>query len=182
MATLDRMRAVLARQGAAYGRSDDEPLETYAGAMTAYAGLVATIVTAARLSGRPVPEVGLRDALFIPLATHKLSRLVSRGTVTSPVRAPFTTFHGAAGESELAEEVRGSGARRAVGELVTCPFCLSQWIATGFAAGLVLAPQLTRLVAFTMSTVAVSDGLQLGYARLQRAAHGDEGPGEGGDA
>jgi hypothetical protein len=59
-----------------------------------------------------------------------------------------------------------------VGELITCPFCLAQWVATAFTAGLVFAPRATRLVAGTFSTVAISDALQNVYAFLQRKAEG----------
>jgi Protein of unknown function (DUF1360) len=41
-------------------------------------------------------------------------------------------------------------------------------VATGFAAGHVFAPRLTRLVAATVSAVAVSDVLQLAYAAAQQ--------------
>jgi hypothetical protein len=50
-----------------------------------------------------------------------------------------------------------------VGELLVCPFCLDQWVATGYAAGLVVAPRATRFVASIMATVAISDFLQIGY-------------------
>jgi hypothetical protein len=72
----------------------------------------------------------------------------------------------------VAEEVRGKGIRHAVGELITCPFCTSQWVATAYAAGLVFAPRATRLAGTTMTAVAGSDWLQLAYARLQRSAEG----------
>ena len=64
--------------------------------------------------------------------------------MTSPLRAPFTRFEGPQGNAELAEEVRGSGARKAVGELVTCPFCLGPWVATALTAGLTFAPGVAR--------------------------------------
>jgi hypothetical protein len=104
------------------------------------------------------------------VATHKLSRLIAKDTVTAPLRAPFTRFEGPQGQGELHEEVRGHGARHTLGELLTCPFCLAQWVATAFAAGLVFAPRPTRLVASTFATVAISDALQNVYAFLQKKA------------
>lgn len=71
--------------------------------------------------------------------------LLANDPVTSPLRAAFTRFAGTSGEFELSEEVRGSGPRKALGELATCPSCLGQWVATLFAFGLVLAPRPTRL-------------------------------------
>jgi hypothetical protein len=61
-----------------------------------------------------------------------------------------------------------------VGELISCPFCTAQWVATGYAAGLVFAPRFTRLVGTTMAAVAGSDWLQLAYARLQQQAEGED--------
>ncbi len=79
-------------------------------------------------------------------------------------------FAGTSGEAELAEEVRGTGPRKALGELATCPFCLGQWVATGLLAGLVIAPRPTRLAADVLTAVAGASVLQLVYARLQSAA------------
>nr|WP_231135291.1 DUF1360 domain-containing protein [Motilibacter deserti] len=104
------------------------------------------------------------------VATHKLSRLIAKDPVTSPLRAPFTKFAGTSGEAELAEEVRGSGPRKALGELVTCPFCIGQWAATGFAFGLVVAPRATRMAAAVLTAVTAADVMQLGYAKLEEAA------------
>lgn len=53
-----------------------------------------------------------------------------------------------------------------VGELVTCPFCLAHWVATGFMAGMVFAPRATRLTAATFTAVAASDFLQGAYGEL----------------
>jgi hypothetical protein len=67
----------------------------------------------------------------------------------------------------LVEEVRGTGRRKALGELLTCPFCLGQWVATGLVFGLVLAPRVTRLVGVLFTSLTAADVLQLGYDKLQ---------------
>lgn len=87
--------------------------------------------------------------------------------MTSPLRAPFVRYEEPAGEGEVNESVRGHGARHAVGELMTCPFCLSVWVASGLAAGLVIAPRPTRLVLSTLTAIAGSDALQLVYDRAK---------------
>ena len=102
------------------------------------------------------------------LATHKVARIVAKDAVTSPVRAPFTEFHGSAGEAELAEKVVGTGWRKAVGELLTCPFCLGVWVGTAYVAGLALAPRTTRAWAATFAVTGVSDFLQHAYARIRQ--------------
>jgi hypothetical protein len=88
--------------------------------------------------------------------------------VTSPLRAPFTTFKGTTGPAELQEEPRGTGLRKAVGELIICPFCVGQWVATGFVFGLVLRPRATRVAASVFVALTVADFLQFAYAAAEK--------------
>lgn len=140
--------------------------------MSVYSLLVGAAATAARLLGRSAPaRVTPWDVALLGVATHKVSRLLAKDPVTSPLRAPFVAYEGTAGPAEVREEVREhGGVKHAVGELSSCPFCMAQWVATAFVAGSVLAPRATRLAATTFAAVAVSDSLQLGYAALERAA------------
>ncbi|MBC6459880.1 DUF1360 domain-containing protein [Actinomadura sp. HBU206391] len=153
-----------------YAGDDDRPLGSYLGTLSLYGLTLGILGAVARRTGRRPPSVGVWDVVLMAGATHRLSRLISKGTVTSPLRAPFTRFEGSSGPAELAERVRGSGARHAIGELVTCPFCVAQWVGTTYAAGLVFAPEATRLTGATLTAIAGSDWLQLGYSRLQRSA------------
>ena len=154
-----------------YTQGEEFPLNGYAGAMSVYGGLVAAIAAAARLSGRPLPErISPWDAAVTALATHKLSRLLAKDPVTSPLRAPFTTFEGTSGPAELAEDVRANGNRKTIGELVSCPFCIGMWVSTGFTAGYVFAPRPTRLAAATLAVLAGSDFLQFAYAYAEQKA------------
>ncbi len=138
-----------------------------------YSAAVAGLAYVERRSGRPLPEsVGPGDLALVSVATHKVSRLLAKDPVASPLRAPFTRFQGTSGEAELAEEVRGAGARRAMGELLTCPFCLGQWVATGLIFSLVLAPRATRLVAALFTSLTVADLLQFGYDKVQQEVAG----------
>ncbi|WP_066363110.1 DUF1360 domain-containing protein [Herbidospora mongoliensis] len=147
--------------------SEERPLASYARVLGVYGTAVAALIAAGKLTGRGAPDrVNPMDLVLMSVATHRLSRTIAKDTITSPIRAPFTRYIGVSGPSELKEEVRGEGHRHAVGELISCPFCLAQWIATGYAAGMVFAPRLTRLVGTTMTAVAVSDWLQLAYARM----------------
>jgi len=171
MSAVDKVKDAARREADAYRAGEDRPLGGYVATMATYAASVATLVGAGALAGRRLPErVSPWDLTLVGVATHKLSRLVAKDTVTAPLRAPFTEFAGPQGQGELQEEVRGHGVRHAVGELLTCPFCLAQWVATGFAAGLVFAPRATRLVATTFTAVALSDALQNVYAYLQKQA------------
>jgi hypothetical protein len=173
MTTLSSIKAGVARRAQAehrhYAGDADRPLGGYLATMTTYAGVVASVAAAARLTGRDVPDgLPAKDVALFALATHKLSRLLAKDPVTSPLRAPFTRFEGTAGPAELREEVRG-GARKTVGELVTCPFCLGLWVATGFTAGLLFAPRTTRLAAGTLAVLTGSDLLQFAQSGLEQA-------------
>jgi len=103
------------------------------------------------------------DVLLVGIATHKLSRLIAKDKVTSFLRAPFTRFQEPSGHGEAEEEPCGHGLRLAVGELLVCPYCLAQWVATAFTVGLVRAPRPTRLLATVFVAHTVSDFLQIAY-------------------
>ncbi len=153
-----------------YAHGHDRPLGAYLALDGAYAALVAALGAEVARRGGPPERIGAGDLALLSLATHKLSRLLAKGTVTSPVRAPFTRYQGTSGPSELEEEVRGDGLRHALGELVSCPFCLAQWIATGFVFGLALSPRATRMAASVLAVTAGSDALQLLYGKLEQNA------------
>jgi hypothetical protein len=153
-----------------YSSGEDRPLGAYLAGIAIYSGLTTGLGLVARSQRRPLPTPAPFEVFLLAAATHKLTRLVSKESITSAIRAPFTEYKGVAGPAELTEEVRGEGVRHAVGELVTCPFCLAQWTATGFTYGLIFAPQATRLVALTLTAVAGSDWLQLGYTWAQHKA------------
>lgn len=159
-------------QAEAYSPDEDRPLGAYLGGMALYSGLVAGFGVLARAQRRQLPCPSPFEVVLIATATHKLSRLVAKESITSAIRAPFTRYQGVSGPAELSEEVRGHGVRHAVGELLTCPFCLAQWTATSFAFGLIFAPRATRLVTTTLTAVAGADFLQLGYAWAQHKAEG----------
>ncbi|MFI8461852.1 DUF1360 domain-containing protein [Kitasatospora sp. NPDC085464] len=160
----------LYHEARAYAGDADRPLAAYTGLMGTYATAVLATAAAARATRRPLPAPGLWDVTLSALATHQLGRLVAKDPVTSPLRAPFTRFEGTSGPAELDEEVRGTGARKAIGELLSCPFCTGLWIATGITAGTLFAPRATRLATATLSALAAADLLHFARAALQRAA------------
>ena len=175
MATITELRSKLVSEARTqrdrYVGDADRPLAGYAVTMGVYSALVSSLAAAARLSHRELPEgVSPLDVVLCAAATHKLSRLLAKDPVTSPLRAPFTSYQGTSGPAELREEVRGQGGQKTIGELVTCPFCTSVWIATGLTAGLVFLPRGTRLVTAMLSSLAGADLLQFGQALLEKAA------------
>jgi Protein of unknown function (DUF1360) len=143
------------------------PLASYALFAAVFHAAMAGAVVAAKRSGRDLPErVEPRDLLLIGTASHKLSRLVAKKKITAFVRAPFTELDGKGGPAELEEHARGTGLRRAVGELLLCPYCLGLWASGGFHAGLLFAPRTTRFSASVLTAMTISDLLQI----AQRAA------------
>ncbi|HEY0508890.1 MAG TPA: DUF1360 domain-containing protein [Blastococcus sp.] len=171
-------------QKAEYTNGEPRPLAGDLGAMGIYVGLVSAAAAAVRASGRELPErIPFGDGVLLTVATFRLARRIAKDPVTSPIRAPFTRFEGASGHAEVAEEVREhGGAKHAIGELLTCPFCLAQWVGTGFVLGYVTAPRATRLAALTMTMVAGSDVLQFVYDAIQNGALAPSSEGAGGEA
>lgn len=167
---MDSITEAAREQQRAYSHGEDRPLGSYGVILTVYGLAVGAGVAIARLTGRRPPDPGVWDVALMAVTTHKLSRTLAKDPVTSPLRAPFTRYEGVSGPSELAEQVRGRGPRHAVGELLSCPFCLAQWIGSAYAAGMTFAPRATRLAGSTVAAVAGADWLQLAYSRLQRTA------------
>jgi hypothetical protein len=160
-------------QRSQYAHGKPRPEGSYLALMSAYGAAVAGASVAVwrgkrGLAERPDP----RDLVLVSVATGTLSRLLAKDPITSVLRMPFTRYEGRQADAELAEETRGHGAQHAVGELLTCPFCLGMWVATGFGFGLVLAPAQTRFAAGVLTTVFGADVLQYAYSALQQEVSG----------
>ncbi|HVU74522.1 MAG TPA: DUF1360 domain-containing protein [Mycobacteriales bacterium] len=163
-----KVRSEVRSDVAQYEHGEERPLKGYLALLGTYGSLVGTLAATIRWRRAPLPErIPPYDLALISVATHKVARVIAKDPVTSPFRAPFTRYEGQQGPAELQEQVRGHGFRHAAGELLTCPFCLGQWVATVFAGGYVLAPRLTRLVAATFTAVAAGDALHHAYAAIQ---------------
>ena len=150
--------------------SEQRPLGAYAGLAAAYAGLFGGGLAAALRRGHPLLEgIGASELALYGVATHRLSRLLSREKVARFARAPFTDVEEGVDTppAELAEHPRegAQGMYRAVGELLCCTMCLDQWIAGGFVVGHVWAPRATRLAASALAIKSVADALHVTYAR-----------------
>ena len=145
----------------------EQPLPSYAAVAGLFNLIFALFLLLARKTGRRIPErVETRDIALLGVATHKLSLLLAQDAITSPLRAPFTELQEKQSPKNVNEKPRGEGLRRSLGELVTCKFCVGQWVASFFTYGLVLAPAATRLVASIFAIVAVSDHLHQTYKAL----------------
>ena len=156
-------------------QSERPPLVPYAATMAIFNGLFAGGLALALKQGHDLPErPAVGDIALIGVASHKLSRLIAKDKVTSPLRAPFTELEGSGGPAELEESARGGEVRKAVGELLICPYCLDLWAVGGFSIGLLFAPRTSRFVASVFAAQTVSDFLQVAYKAAE-----DKGLGEG---
>lgn len=135
-------------------------------------GSVVAFALAQRRSGRALPErVPAGDLVLLSIGTYKLSRLIAKDRVMSFARAPFTRLQGESERpGEVNEEPRGSGLQHAIGELLVCPYCLGQWVGTGFLATYLREPRLARTVAAAFAVVAGSDLLQEAWVAVDKRA------------
>jgi hypothetical protein len=166
---LGTVRSWAQRQAEIYRHGEDRPLGGYLTLMGTYGAATAALALAAKRFGRAPHSISPWDLAQMAVATHKVARRVTKDPVTSPLRAPFTIYEGTGAPGELSEQVRGDGIKHSIGELLTCPMCLGQWVATGFCLALVVAPTPTRLVMATFTATAGADFLQHLYVRLQQA-------------
>ena len=148
------------------------PFRTYAALATVFNAGFAGALMAAKRSRRLPERIETRDVLLLGTASHKLSRLVAKDKVTAFLRAPFTEYQGRGGPAEVEERARGDGARRAIGELLICPYCLGLWASGAFHVGLLYAPRTTRVVASTLTALTVSDFLQIAYKAAEERGLG----------
>jgi len=150
------------------------PFAAYATFAAVFHGAMAAAVAAAKRSGRDLPDhVQAGDIALIGTASFKLSRVISKKRVTAFVRAPFTELESGGGPAEVEEHPRGSGLRRAMGELLVCPYCLGLWASGAFHAGLLLAPRATRFSASVLTAMTISDFLQIAYKAAEDRGLGD---------
>lgn len=156
-----------------YDDRGEVPLGGYALIAAAFTGGAALFVVTARRCGVRLPEhVPPWDVALLGAATFKASRLLAKDKVTSFLRAPFTRRTDEIPAGEVMDEPRGSGVRRAVGDRVSCPFCVSVWVAGSLAAGYSCAPRASRPACAALGAVTVSDWLQYAWSLTEEKAEG----------
>lgn len=157
-----------------YSPEEDRPLAPYSLLTGIFAaGFTGGLAAAYRHRGGWPERVEPLDIVTVGIATHKLSRLITKDKVTSFLRAPFVRYEEPAGHGEVSEQPRGEGLRYVTGELLVCPYCVSQWVVGAFGVGLVAAPRFTRLIASIYTAEAAADFLQLAYLAAEERASTD---------
>ena len=163
-----RVRSALQRVQRTYDPNGEVDLVARSGAMAVYGVAVTALAASARMRGRPPARYAPTDLVLGGIAAHKFARLITKSSVASPIRAPFTEFKECSGPSEHNEVPReGNHAQHAIGELLTCPFCLGVWVSTGYVAALGGAPRGARAWAAVFTVTAVADTMQHIYDALK---------------
>jgi Protein of unknown function (DUF1360) len=151
-----------------YAPDRDIPVRSYGVLISLFLTLAGAFAAWFRAAGRQMPDrIDGRDLALLTVASHKTSRMIAKDRVATPLRAPFTRYEGEAGPGEVSEQPRGGGLRRAVGELLVCPYCLGMWTSAAFVAGLLVVPRFTRTVASVFTAFFGSELLQIAYKKAE---------------
>jgi len=146
----------------------ERPFAGYSTLIAAFSAIFGGAIALAGATGRLPRRPPLLDVALAGVAGHKVSRLLAKDRVTSPVRAPFVETV-ADQEGELVDEPTGTGMQRAVGQLLTCPKCVGQWACAAFVVGTIYSPRATRAVASVFAADAISDFLHAAYRAADKA-------------
>ncbi|MGW3210195.1 DUF1360 domain-containing protein [Streptomyces sp. NPDC001135] len=163
----------MATDAVRYDDQGDVPLAGYAALASVFTAGAGTFAVLARRRGVRLPdEVPPWDVLLMGAGAYKASRLLARDRITSFLRAPFTRRADEGEANEVIDEPRGHGIRRAVGDLLSCPFCTSAWAVGTLVCSYAANPRLTRLVCGGLGALTVADGLQYAWTWTQRTEQG----------
>lgn len=145
-------------------QEEQPPLGTYAVLSSGFVAAIGAFLFAQRRNDELPEIIPTRDLALMGAASFKLSRLLTKEKVAAFIRAPFTEYQGKGdAPGEVEEKARGTGPRAAIGQLLTCPYCIGMWIVSVFTIGLVTVPRETRFVTSLLAALGLSDFLQVGY-------------------
>lgn len=142
------------------------PLKTYFSFVSFYNFMLGALLLTGKVcncSRGDEEELSVQDMLLWGVASHKLSRIITKDVVTAPIRAPFTKYEELLGYGEVQEDARGKGFRQVVGDLLSCNYCADPWVALAFGYGLDKAPRQTRFLLKFFSAIALADFLHVFY-------------------
>jgi len=143
----------------------DQPLPQLAYLLLCYSAFFQVVEALAR--ARQYSMLGFKDLIILGMSTHKLARIIAKDRITSPLRAPFTRFDKSAGGGEVEETVRGKGVQAVVGELISCPYCMSPWAGAGLLLLFFIDKNKARLLCSILTCVTISHFLHRIYTRLE---------------
>lgn len=143
------------------------PLKSYTALMGTYAAAFGTLFYLATRKKRKLPVPSNRELALLTVGSFKLARIVTMSFIASPIRAPFTRRGESLPGGEVQDEARGRGLQKAIGNMLTCPFCFNVWASTAFVFGYAFAPRAAIKAAEVLSVAAGGDVLHLGYRGLR---------------
>jgi hypothetical protein len=149
------------------GQAEPRQRATYLTLLGVFAGLFAAFSAREQKKGQTI-RIDALDLAILGLATYRTGRVIAFDAVTEPLRAPVTE------QSDGGTEPKGSGVRRALGELVSCPTCIGTWIAAGSVYGLRLAPAQTRAFLAFMAAGGVAELLDYATEALDKGGRAAE--------
>ncbi|MEV5147725.1 DUF1360 domain-containing protein [Streptomyces sp. NPDC052727] len=159
----------MATDAARYDERGEVPLGGYAALASVFLASTGTFALLARRRGVRLPQqVPPWDVALLGAAAYKTSRVLAKDKITSFLRAPFTRRADEGEASEVMDEPRGDGLRRAVGDLVSCPFCVAAWTTGALVCSYAAAPRFTRLVCGGFGALTVADWLQYAWTWTQQ--------------
>ncbi len=143
-----------------------QPLAAYLGISGAFVSLTATALFALRnrLPLKRQTGTDCTNAVRVCAGAYRDAR---RRDVAAP-GAGGQVREASRGGRSRGPRARGRGWRRALGELVSCPYCATPWIAAGVVFGSLAAPKVASAMTRIFSIVAVADFLQQGYGALRK--------------
>ncbi len=141
------------------------PYSSYAAIAGTFVGALGAATALSRILDRSPRHLDTLDFVTLGAATFKLARTISRDKVASFIREPFVEGEAYDGQDE---QPAGDGAKRAIGELVTCTRCVGTWVAAGLGSAQIVTPRFGRLLTWTLAAGAANDFLQTAFVALNR--------------
>lgn len=103
----------------------------------------------------------------LAFASYRLGRMIAYDKVFETYRLPFAkTVPDPSGAGDTTAP-RGTGARQALGELITCPICVGTWIAASLVYALQLFPNAGRAFLAIFSAIGIAEFLDAMTEALQ---------------
>lgn len=156
-----------------YG-DESVPLGSYMALVAAYGAVSVSLFALEKVLAKDQEThetpLTLPQFFLLAIGSYKFSRVVTMSFIGSPIRAPFTTRGESLAGGEVQDHARGEGIQKAIGSLLTCPFCFNVWGASTLFYASRFLPQLTMRVATILSLAAVGDVFHLLYRDLRQTA------------
>lgn len=98
------------------------------------------------------------EFIVVGLAVFRLTHLFVYDTIMEPIRRHFIAEKkevNERGETVWIYVSKGTGVRKFVGELMSCHWCFSVWMAAGLMAGIFLMPLVFMTVSYVLAFAAM---------------------------